>query len=270
MRPGQPGYSKLTAPPPDYSIPADGGYFKVLRQGKKDGLCWKLFERQIDGATTKFWYRPGTSDEGVMKENLVTRIYRNSQKKIDVLPDQMWLDLGANIGAFALYCWLHRCYVCCYEPVNSCYAILERNIEGMIGSKCYHTAVTVSTDPMLTFYGAKSGSDYQRGTIHPTRQVIGELRNRHISSISPKKYDGVKMDIEGSEFGILDAKLLPPCDTLLMEYHITKDKSMVNFRKRMKYLRTLFSLVTYPGRLDKPYPDDTYPGWFDRMVRCRN
>ena len=76
------------------------------------------------------------------------------------------------------------------------------------------------------------------------------------------------MDIESSEFGILDDKLIPNCEKLVIEYHITKDRDFNNFDRRMDYLRSIFEIVHYMPSLDRFNRNDKYPGSFDRLVYC--
>jgi hypothetical protein len=78
------------------------------------------------------------------------------------------------------------------------------------------------------------------------------------------------MDIEGAEFGMIDQGMIPPCKMLVMEYHLSHDNDMAHFRKRIKILKKKFKTVYYIESMDQEYPDDRYPGLFDRFVWCRD
>src|SRR5262245_12504074 len=75
------------------------------------------------------WYRPGTTDENALIEVLVKRAYRRPSIGFDVRAGEHWLDLGANIGAFALYCKARGASAACYEPLADNFAILLKNAE---------------------------------------------------------------------------------------------------------------------------------------------
>jgi len=90
------------------------------------------------------------------------------------------------------------------------------------------------------------------------------------SACGSKKWDGAKLDIEGSELPMIDEGKLPITDKLVMEYHFSRDnKSMKNFRRRIKILRSLYEIVKYPPSLDR-VKEDKYPGRFDILVFCKN
>jgi hypothetical protein len=74
------------------------------------------------------YYRPGASDERVLREVITKATYRRSSIGFDVRQGETWLDLGANIGAFALYCKLNHATAVCYEPDPDCFALLTLNV----------------------------------------------------------------------------------------------------------------------------------------------
>lgn len=73
-------------------------------------------------------YRPHTSDERVLREVITKAAYRRTTLGFDVRPGEVWLDLGANIGAFALYCKTKRATAVCYEPDPDCFELLSLNV----------------------------------------------------------------------------------------------------------------------------------------------
>lgn len=90
-----------------------------------------------------------------------------------------------------------------------------------------------------------------------------------------QQFDGVKMDIEGSEGELIDQWLLPKCNKLVMEYHSSRDKSIENLRRRLEVLRGRFEVVSYPPEYDRIIAaggNTSYEGnqltYFDRMVFC--
>src|SRR5207344_2312360 len=85
------------------------------------------------------WYRPGTSDENALIEVINKKAYRRGSVKFDVERGERWLDLGANIGAFALYARSKGATVECYEPMPDCFAILKKNVPK---ARLHNSAVT--------------------------------------------------------------------------------------------------------------------------------
>lgn len=226
--------------------------------------------------------RPGTSDPAVYAEVLEKKTYvRSTPKVFDVFRGEHWLDLGANIGAFSLYCWTRYGTSDCYEPDPDCFELLKTNVGGLGGFNLYNTAVTCSDRENLPFFCGENIGGYDRCTIHETtrRHPRKFLKNVHISRILPRyfhpihnpegrKLSGIKMDIEGSEFDILDERLLPWADKLVLEYHFSRNPKMTDFRPRLAYLKEIYETVSYSTRLDKPYPNDEFPGKFDRTIFC--
>ena len=216
-------------------------------------------------------YRPGTSDERVLQEVTIGAIYRRSKPfHFDVEPGEHWLDLGANIGAFALYCKLRGATAECYEPDPECFEILRANVPDF---ECYNAVVTVSREPSMPFWKGKSETDFYRGTCYPTkglpRHPNGEVINYSGEFLKAKTYDGVKMDIEGSEGPLLDAGYFPTCKKFCMEYHLSRDPSMENLRRRLDFLKSRFRLVHYPPEFERLMAQGgNAKTFFDRMVYC--
>jgi FkbM family methyltransferase len=244
---------------------------------------------------TTIHFRPRTSDERVLKEVLNQCTYRKKSIDFDVEEGEHWLDLGGNIGAFAIYCWQRGATCDSYEPEPDCFKILQMNVDPLkplckhghpAYFSCHNSAVTHHPETSIPFYCGKKFDDHYRYTAikssrpHPS----GSLSNIHApelfwpgAQISNKTvrppnqlWDGIKMDIEGSELGLIDCGFIPKVKKLVMEYHLTKDPNMANFRHRMKKLREIFKTVSYIPSLDNPYPRDTYPGFYDRIIFCKN
>ena len=98
----------------------------------------------------KIFCRPG-GDERILKE-VLHGIYRRKSIGFDVCSGERWLDLGANIGAFAIYCELRGAQTVSYEPDQECFEILKKNLSRKSQAVC--SAVTASDDKLLTFYSS--------------------------------------------------------------------------------------------------------------------
>jgi len=227
-------------------------------------------EARIGGAVVL--YRKGTSDERVFDEVVCNRGYRRVRMGFDVMPDETWLDLGANIGAFAIYCMLRGAKAVCYEPDPDCFELLGRNVPHF---SIFRTAVTNRHEDNLPFWKGRLETDHYRQTAYPTSGLpahpCGTLPNMHGSYIKPiKGFDGIKMDIEGAEAGLLDDDLLPLAEKLCIEYHTSRDASMKNLERRLNFLKARYKVVSYPPEYDRLIAagEDTKT-FFDRLIFCK-
>jgi FkbM family methyltransferase len=194
-------------------------------------------------------YRPDTTDEKILRGLLTNSSYRKKSLGFDVFSGEKWLDLGANVGAFAIYCKQRDAIAECYEPDPDCFKILERNAPWFV---CNRAAVTALHSEHIPFHVSTNKDNHYRGSILTGRclRLKTVVPNVFIGSIKAK-FDGIKMDIEGSEFGILDAELLPSCDKFVMEYHTSRDDSPKNLKRRLEFLHSRFDHIHYPPELDR-------------------
>ena len=225
----------------------------------------------LDRAGIIAHYRPDTSDERVLREVLFTSPYRRKRLGFEVEAGEKWLDLGANIGAFVIYCrWRGATVVEAYEPDLSCFTILRQNTTSE--TACYCVAVTASREPSIPFWRSKTPTDHHRATAFGMKraQMAGMFANFHGEFLLKRSYDGVKMDIEGSECGLLDAGYIPQCEKLVLEYHTWRDPSTENLHRRIDFLRSKFKVVHYPPEYDRMlqsgYKETTT--YYDRTIYC--
>lgn len=246
--------------------------------------------REVDGhkyGTTqvlKFYHRRGIKEQGsdldAFNEVVERRAYRRVRDRFDVEPLERWLDLGANVGAFAFYCRLRGATADCYEPMPDCFRILKKNV-GRKGFGLHNAAVTEEKTETIAIYSSKNPDNHYRGTVTP---VQGYIRQRDVVNMNAGflvacEYDGVKMDIEGAEGPIIDAEHLPKCKKLVMEYHTSRDSSVAHLHRRLEILKAHFNRVHYPRAydlaisewsLDKS-PDGPYANYrprFDQLIYC--
>ena len=129
-------------------------------------------------------------------------------------------------------------------------------------------AVTTSTEKKLPTFRGMNDQDYSRYTVTENRRGTGEtVKNVHVSTLERWYPDGIKADIEGSELDMIDQGIFPAAKKIVFEYHFSKDRDMNNFYRRMRYLRKLY-YVYYPPGIAKKFPNDRYPGFYDRWVYC--
>lgn len=222
----------------------------------------------------KISIREETTDFNCVKEVIKDKCYRRVTPSFDVEEGEYWLDLGGNIGAFGLYVMNKGGFVQSFEPDKDCFKMMKNNYKNNFSKELFEVnnfAISNSNEEEIVFYrGASKGDRYRTSLIPNKRGEKIALKNKNIDFLKDEVYSGIKMDIEGAEFDILDNDKLPHCEKLVMEYHLTKDKSMINFHKRMDKLKKIFNTVIYPKSLDRGYPNDIYPGFFDRIIYCKD
>lgn len=216
-------------------------------------------------------FRRGTSDEAVLVEVIEKKCYRRASVGFDVQPGERWLDLGANIGAFAVYAKLKGASsIECYEPEPSCFELL--NINAGEFAVCHHGAVTVQRDKTINLWTSSIEGNNYRGTIirgkgRMNKEPI-QVPNIHVSNLG-SGFDGIKMDVEGGEFPLLDEDKLPNCDKLCFEYHTSRDSSMSRMKRRINKLKMMFDVVSYTPGLDKMMAmGGSRKPFCDRMIWC--
>jgi FkbM family methyltransferase len=229
-------------------------------------------DAKLRAAKLSAFYRPGTSDERVLNEVLFVSPYRRKKLQFDVEAGEHWLDLGANIGAFALYCKMRGATAECYEPDPGCFALLRQNVPEFL---CFPVAITDQPTGDVAFWAAKSPDDHHRYTAYPMkmspRHSLGVLPNVNGAVLKERRFDGAKIDIEGSEGGLLDAGYLPICNKLVMEYHLWRDPSMAHLRSRLEFLKSKFEIVHYPPEFDRMLASGytEAQAYYDRLIYCK-
>lgn len=236
----------------------------------------KKFDYENLDRRASVYAREGTSDVGCLAEVIDRHVYSRRRSGFDVMPGESWLDLGANIGAFAVYAYLRgAAKVTCYEPEPGCFELLQRNTKSLKGCtfELNNCAVTDREEKTLSFKKGRDENDHYRATILLDNRLpeLGVLKNKFGGFLTRQKFDGVKMDIEGSEFGLIDENLLPRCEKLTLEYHFSRDhKDLVAFEKRMKLFHKRFANVWVPGFIERDLEKGvtTYSGMYDCQIFC--
>lgn len=218
-----------------------------------------------------FNIREGTTDEQAVLECCKKQVYRK-KGKLEIEAGDIWLDLGANIGGFSIHAMKQgasRVYA--LEPEKENYEILEGNIahNGLGGFiKAMRAAVVAGDQKRMRLYICNGEKNKYRHTLVP-------IKRRESVTVDCIKFDtlikegitAVKMDIEGAEMEILDAtENWHGVKKLAMEYHFDMDRSVANFRRRMKKLEAHFPHVEYARVPDDLVEYNFYPAM--RIVHC--
>lgn len=186
-------------------------------------MRYDLVTINFDGA--EFTVRDGTFDGEMAREIFEDRYYTCDGWGIPA--GGTVLDIGGNIGAFAVYAALKgAAEVHTYEPMPDTFALLEHNIGGFpqITPHQQAIAVTAGTVHMSGFFAMSDGiintglpaiSDDPDGVEAEAVSIHDVLTQRPF-------WDVVKIDIEGYEYRLLedltDAEF-EKIGMLTMEFH---------------------------------------------------
>ena len=196
--------------------------------------------------------RPDTTDEKVIKEVLVQDVYEKKSIGFFVTSGDFWLDLGGNIGTFALLALTRGAKVISYEPEGENYALLVKNVQKNFGKtrnfKAYKKAVGVKNGT-IDLYLCQGEYNKYRHTIFPRRGrtsiPISIVAIRNVLSAHPG-LNAIKIDIEGAEIEMLEqltAADYQGIKKMVLEYSFDIDRSIPRFLRIMERLKTHFPHV---------------------------
>lgn len=213
----------------------------------------KFPKRNID---LELYIREDTTDIKVIKEVLSANVYEKPKLDFYVQPGDRWLDLGGNIGTFALLVLSRGASVVTCEPEKDNIAILEKNLLhnfADVAGKMWQivpSAVTPKRGTSIDLYLCKGDYNKYRHTIYHKRgRESVKVKNMSIYTLLKKdKFNAIKIDIEGAEIDILEA--LKPSDykgieKMVFEYSFDIDPSIPRFLAIIKKLRKVFNVVHY-------------------------
>jgi len=206
----------------------------------------------------------GKQDDEVYREVVEARCYEKPRLGFSVGQGELWLDCGANVGAFAV--WAEKQYdaiVVGYEACSENTAIAKENFRL---NGCHSTVTTAFVTARDS--GVTSVQFNPRTPARSSPRSAGVQRfvsNLSLASeIHKHTPQGIKLDIEGGELPILDAGFpLEGVRALAMEYHFRFDKSCGNARRRIAPLLSHFKHHSVPKTV---FTEDAWPAWQDALM----
>ncbi|MEL7833623.1 FkbM family methyltransferase [Fodinibius sp. Rm-B-1B1-1] len=145
------------------------------------------------------------------------------------------VDIGANIGAFALYArqWNKSADIFCFEPNPLVRSMLEANTKNINGITKEFCALGDSAGELTLFQ-----HPYNTGATTTSRKVAGanevnvEVKEagKALKEKGIKKIDVLKIDTEGAEIPILKgmSELLADTKIIMLEYHTEEDRRAID------------------------------------------
>lgn len=174
-------------------------------------------------AIPRFLQRPGGTDDIVFREVWEENVYH--LERGDFARSGVAVDIGANVGAFALYAaHLGARRVIAYEPEEENYRCLLENL-------ATHRDLAAVVEPsrealwshdralatLATHGGAQVTEDLGAGPSVPARTLDGVFRDRGV-----EECEVLKIDTEGAEYAIfqgLSIETQNRCRRIVLEFH---------------------------------------------------
>jgi FkbM family methyltransferase len=223
----------------------------------------KLYDiPQIDG---KLYLRDETDLWGFLQNGEYEPEETELIKKL-VKPSDVCIDIGANVGYFTVLMAKQCRYVYAFEPEETNYELLKKNLEinQIKNVDIYDYAVT-NADELKILYLCEASHGMHR--LYPSKHCkVGQIvKAMQFDSMFDSPVDFIKMDIEGSEYGALKGmkNLLTNNDiTMVMEFH---PPSIIEYGANPKDIYDFLTELKYDIRL-VPNIDETisYQDLYDK------
>jgi FkbM family methyltransferase len=146
------------------------------------------------------------------------------------------VDVGANIGLFAIYCKAKfpHSRIHCFEPCPQTQRLLKDNINGLSGIELHSYGLYHSDmHTLLNLHQHNTGENsIKRSDRAYTDAIEIQLKDagKQIDALGLTHIHILKIDTEGCEVEILESlgARLDKVDCLLMEYHNEKDRRRID------------------------------------------
>lgn len=188
---------------------------------------------------------------GLLKEDHYRSLFYEAHIPSSLKKDDVWLDIGANIGAFAIRAAEYVDFVVAVEPEIENLRALRTNI-------MLNDVRNISIAEAVIVGGHEPTASLSLSNSYSSTHRIGKIRGRRSIEVTAYNINDfvamnhinkIKMDCEGTEAEILEALHLSPIQEIVFEYHFTylKDESWVRFNAILDSLRAAgFTILKAP------------------------
>ena len=171
-----------------------------------------------------------------LMKNIVIGILKGNDYPILPIPNytpKVILDIGANIGASAIYFVSNfpNAEIHCYEPSSKNYKYLQNNTKNFSNIKCYQYGLYKEDGQVKLFYGkdqsAQDSIVFSNETVESGETVHLVKASKEILNKGIKDISILKIDTEGCEIPILnefDKLENLNIDMIYLEYHSEDDR----------------------------------------------
>lgn len=227
------------------------------------------YER-IEAEGLIFDCRPNTSDEKSVREVISRKGY--ARRDFRPADGEKWLDIGCNIGAFAVWAASFGATVNAYEPDPENAELARHNIQinGLSRYATVHEIALTADDKIgaANFYRNTARGNLWRNSLYkewrggetitvPTHP-IDELWTKEVH---------IKLDAEGVEMPILERYAATPVKRLVFEWSFDIDPSITRYNAVIDTLSKHYRVRS--AKLNPGF-DTWQPEWFPpcRTVWC--
>jgi len=204
--------------------------------------------RSIEWQGMKLHYRPGSSDPWALYGHLMKSPQRDEYappREMALRPEEVRtvLDIGANVGATALYFarLFPNAQIYAFEPAPDNFAVLERNIANSDRIRGFNFGLGAQ-DAALELFHSDNPINFGGYSLHPagsdtSKKLRIRIRNAAsvLAELSLEEIDVVKIDTEGAEWDILTAfpeGILRTAQYITGELHGNKDFALLEYLSR--------------------------------------
>ncbi len=227
---------------------------------------WSWVEVSNGALARKFFYRPGSSDERVVREVLRDGEYNFSRLRRGVELKTFYegillggrtpliVDAGANIGASAI--WFHLSFpqakIVAIEPELANFELLRANTDGapvetLNGALVGRPGSVWLEDPGAGSWGFRTSSKETGASLAEVRGVtVGDLYELNAGACAPFI---VKIDIEGGEAAVFaeNTDWVPKTPVIAIELHDWILTGQANSRAFLQCVSALDRDFVYVG-----------------------
>ena len=188
----------------------------------------------------KFLVREGTSDEKTFNEVIVNNTYQKKDFKIK--NGEHWIDLGGNVGAFAVLALSKGATVDIYEPDPFSCKMIEKNLKvNDYDANIFQKAVVANDKKKMTMYVGNNMNVWRNSLYKNWGNEKFTIDCVHYENVI-KKDSIVKMDIEGAEMAILESMKEFP-KKMVYEWSFDIDPSLTRYRQILKKMKKRYKSI---------------------------
>lgn len=220
----------------------------------------ELFEikRKEQSEPSKFELRESSSDKKAVLDVFKLNAYQRKEFKVG--SGNKWIDMGANVGAFSIFCKSLGNEVIAFEAESGNLEQAKKNaLLNGFELDVRHQAVVPDShegDSITLFIPAKEvAQQWRTSTVyHPkTRKCVEvQIPVLRFSDLKELGADCLKIDIEGSEVDIFAEKPdVSWVKKLVMEWSFDYSRSISKAEEAIAYLKEHFDYVDIDKNLEK-------------------
>jgi len=209
----------------------------------------------------QFISRVGTSDEKTFKEVVVGNTYEKADFKI--LKGEKWIDLGGNVGAFALVALSKGAEVDIYEPDPFNCKMIEENLKlNNYDANIFNKAVVANDEKKMKMYVANDMQVWRNSLYKNWGNQSFNVDCVHFSDVLNDTDLCCKMDIEGAEMPILESMNIFP-KKMVAEWSLDIDARLSRYRNAVDKLKNNYKKFIHQAQFynlpDYKLPNNIFP-----------